>query len=210
LLAAPSGEIFFSSFFYEVDGFPRAGLVRFLDSPPQPEFRVFMPPEFYQSADVAFIQVVRTGQTTNAASVDFSTADDTAKADIDYASRSGTLHFEPREVCKEIAVPLLAKTRTANRLRFHLMLANPCGGYVGTGSTPIVICPALRITFEQLRTAGRIQLHGTIPGNTYWLETSSDLQNWAANRFKQAAADSIDFNVGFGSDSTQFYRIRRE
>jgi len=208
LLVTQSGEILFASFFHEVDGLPRDGFVRFLDRAPQPDFRVFTPPEIYRSADVALIRVVRTGPTTNAASVDFSTADDTARAGIDYAPRSGTLHFAPLEISKEIAVPLLAKTRIVNRLRFNLTFTNPSEGYAATDPMPIVIWPDLRISTEQLRPAGCVQLQGTIPGLAYSVESSSDLRNWTWNPFTRATTGTIYFDVGFGSTSTQFYRAR--
>jgi hypothetical protein len=38
---------------------------------------------------------VRTGPTTNAASVSFTTCDGTAKAGTDYIARRGTLEFAP-------------------------------------------------------------------------------------------------------------------
>ena len=76
--------------------------------------------------------MVRTGDTTVAGSVDFSTADDTAKAGMDYVSQSGTLNFAPLEVSREITVPLLAKTRICGPPWFNLALSNPSPGYLAT------------------------------------------------------------------------------
>jgi len=62
-----------------VDGFPPS-LARLLINPPERDFRVLTPAEFSRSSGLARVRVQRTGPTTNAASVSFSTSDDTAKA----------------------------------------------------------------------------------------------------------------------------------
>ena len=93
-----------------VNGFPRRGLARLFTNPPERDFRVFTPAECSRSSVFALVRVVRTGPTTNAASVAFTTRDETAKAGEDYGPQSGTLNFAPLEVSKEVAVPLLAHT----------------------------------------------------------------------------------------------------
>jgi len=114
---------------------------------------------------------VRTGPSTNAASVSFTTRDDTAKAGDDYLPQSGTLDFAPLEVSKEVAVRLLARSEVDGRRLFGLDLSNPSAGYTKIASTPIVILPDLRMTADSLRPredgSVAITLQGTLPGISY-------------------------------------------
>ncbi len=193
-----------------VDGFPRRGLARLLSNPPGRDFRVLTPAEFFRSRGVARIRVLRTGPTTNAASVSFITSDDTAKAGDDYVSQSGTLNFSPLEVSKEVMVPLLARTGVDARLSFKLELSNPSAGYTTIVSTPIAILSDLRIATDSLRPRGdgsiAITLRGTVPGRWYSLESSSDLKDWQWIAGIQAVGNSVLFDNLPRQPSTQFFR----
>lgn len=192
-----------------IDGFPCNSSGWFLDGVPRPDFRPFTPPACYRSADSALIQIVRTGDTTNAASVEFSTLDDTARSGIDFLLQSGTLTFAPREVSKTIAVPLFAKTQITNRLRFMVALSNPNDGYAVVDPIPVVIWPDLRLEPEQMLTDGKITLHGTIPGLRYILEWSTDLKMWRDGDRGKATTGTLELNVFPGVPSVEFYRARR-
>ncbi|MCI0534570.1 MAG: hypothetical protein L0Z50_05020 [Verrucomicrobiales bacterium] len=98
---------FIAGRFDTVEGFPRSGLARLFINPPERDFRVITPARSRKNA-IAKINVVRTGPTTNRASVVFRTKDDSAKAGQDYEFRAGTLNFEPLEVCKELLIPLFS------------------------------------------------------------------------------------------------------
>ena len=205
----PSGEIVFGSFFSAIDGFPCNGWGRFLDAAPRPDFRPFTPPACYRSADAALIQIVRTGDTINAATVEFSTLDDTARSGSDFLAQSGTLHFAPREVSRTIAVPLLAKTQITNRIRFRVALTNPSAGYAVVNPIPVVIWPDLRLTTEQLRADKKVKLHGTVPGLSYILEWSTDLKVWGEGGGVKATAGTLELNIWPGGPGPEFYRVRR-
>ena len=153
------------------------------------------------------------GATTNAAFVSFTTSDDTAKAGEDYAPLSGMRDFAPLEVSKEVVVPLLAKTAIEDRRSFKLELSNASPGCATIAATPVVILPDLRMAVDSLRPRAdgsiTLTLHGTLPGLTYCLETSTNLTDW----FGWASADAANPSTRFGPFSSdrfpRFFRARR-
>jgi hypothetical protein len=207
------GQLFMFGSFSEVDGFPRPGLARLFTNPPERDFRVFTPAEFLRSSGVARVRIVRTGATTNAASVSFTTSDATAKAGVDYVAQTGTLNFAPMEVNKEIAVPLLARAGVDGRFFFNVKLSDPSPGYTNIATTPIAIRIDLQIATESVRFGGRataVVLHGTVPGITYSLEHSVDLLNWTERVRALATNTIVLFDTAIPSGSAQFFRARKE
>ncbi len=63
--------------------------------------------------------------------VDYATADGTAKAGEDYTATSGTLTFAPGEIEKTVAVTIIYDTVDDRGERFTLVLSNPSGGALG-------------------------------------------------------------------------------
>jgi uncharacterized delta-60 repeat protein len=207
-----AGGILFSGFFDQVGGFLRRGLARLLPNLPEPEFRVFTPAEFYRSSRMARIQVVRTGPTTNAASVSFATSDATAKAGVDYVARTGTLDFAPLEVNKEVNIQLLNGTGSVDRVTFNLELSSPGIGYNAAPATPVVIFPDLRLGAPRLTNGSvALTLEGTVPGLNYWLQNSSQLPwDWVGISGARASGASLSFTSSIPSDSAVFFRAHRE
>jgi hypothetical protein len=75
----------------------------------------------------AVFTIALSNASSNPVTVDFATADDTAKAGLDYGGGSGKLTFTPGQVVKTVAVPLVAdavKENVANIERFFMNLAN--------------------------------------------------------------------------------------
>jgi hypothetical protein len=204
------GQLFMFGSFNDVDGFPRRGLARLLTNPPDRDFRVFTPAEFLRSSGVGRVRVVRTGPTTNGASVSFRTSDATAKAGVDYVPQSGTLNFAPLEVCKEVAVSLLTGTGTLARIAFNLELNNPSAGYTTIAATPIIIDPDLWLATKSLRGSIAVTLYGTIPGIGYSFESSTNLTDWLVVSSDQATGPTVVFKSDVTSSSRRFFRARRE
>jgi hypothetical protein len=91
------------------------------------------------TAGSATVTVTRGGDVLSAATVDYVTADSTARAGVDYAATSGTLTFEAGETTAAIAVPLLDRADAAESQSFTLALSNPSpGAAIGSAATHTV------------------------------------------------------------------------
>jgi hypothetical protein len=66
-------------------------------------------------------------------SVQYATADDTAKAGSDYTATSNTLSFAPGETSKTITVPIVGDTVAEATETFKLNLSNPTNATIGDG-----------------------------------------------------------------------------
>lgn len=212
LVPGGPGQMFMAGSFKTVEGFARPGLARLFTHPPERDFRVRTPAEFFPARGVARVRVVRTGATLDRASVSFSTRDDTARAGEDYAAQSGRLDFAPLEVAKEVLVPLSPRIRAESRKRFHFELSGPSPGYEIIAATPIVIVPDLRIVSDSFRLAAdgsvNLSVRGTMPERWYHLESSMDLKDWQWVADGQAAGGTVTFENVPQRPPPQFFRAR--
>ncbi len=93
----------------------------------------------WENAGEAHITVVRGNDTSGLVSVEFATADDTAKAGVDYIAASGILKFAGSERTKTIVVPLLNNDRVDGSRQLRIELKKPSGGAdLGTRSTAVL------------------------------------------------------------------------
>ena len=95
------------------------------------------------------ITVSRTGNTTGAASVTYSTSDNAgltncnvtnnvASSRCDYAAVVGTLNFAANETSKSFSIPVVDDSYFENGENFVITLSNPVGTQLGAPSTTIV------------------------------------------------------------------------
>ena len=86
-------------------------------------------------ATVAFEVSLSRAFTTEAYSVtvDYATADGTAKAGADYTATSGTLTFAAGEAVKTVRVPILDDSHDEGEETFTLRLSNATGARIGDG-----------------------------------------------------------------------------
>jgi outer membrane protein assembly factor BamB len=70
--------------------------------------------------------------TTSTVTVNYSTADGTALAGVDYVAASGTLTFAPGETTKTVVVPTLNTAAATGTKTFTLNLSNPSAGTITT------------------------------------------------------------------------------
>ncbi len=83
------------------------------------------------------INITRT-DTTQAASVDYATANGTASSRTDYAAAFGTLRFAVGESTKTILIPITDDAFLESPETFSLSLSNPVGVLLGTPATATV------------------------------------------------------------------------
>ncbi|MEO8426494.1 MAG: Calx-beta domain-containing protein [Verrucomicrobiota bacterium] len=81
-----------------------------------------------EPAGAAVISVDRTGDIRAAASVNYATADGTAKAGQRYQAQTGTLNFAPFERSKTFTVPLIDDLLVGKDETVQLTLSDPAGG----------------------------------------------------------------------------------
>ncbi len=76
---------------------------------------------------------------TQTVTVDYATADATAKAGSDYTSTSGTLTFTPGQTVQNISVPILEPSASEPSRSFSVILSSPTNGTIGEGSATVTI-----------------------------------------------------------------------
>jgi uncharacterized delta-60 repeat protein/uncharacterized repeat protein (TIGR01451 family) len=84
------------------------------------------------------VTVQRVGGTNSAVSVQYSTTNGTARANIDYVPVSGSLSFAPGETIKSFAVSVLHNPQVTGNQIFFVQLSNPSNGVLGNPSTATV------------------------------------------------------------------------
>lgn len=128
LLLSPDGRVFLGGQFTPSPGMPWGRVARvFADSRTNAlEFAEVSFAATESSLGVSAV-VRRTGQSSNALSVAYSMADESAEAGPDYTSAAGVLEFPPLAVSRELIVPL-ANDGLAEALEsFAVALADPIG-----------------------------------------------------------------------------------
>lgn len=81
-----------------------------------------------ENAGELLVTVKRTGGKSEAASVDYATANGTALAGQDYTATSGTLVFGANELTKTISIPISNDFAAEGNEAFAIQLSNPSGG----------------------------------------------------------------------------------
>jgi hypothetical protein len=108
-------------------------------SAPSPKAQ-FSASAFVASEETGFvlIEVSRLGDTSQAASVDYSTSDGTAMQKSDYELAVGTIEFAPGEVNKPITILLVDNSFADGARTVNLTLSNPIGIPLGSPSTAVL------------------------------------------------------------------------
>jgi hypothetical protein len=97
-----------------------------------------------QAAGSVTLSVVRTGASSGAVSVSYSTSDGTAVSGADYSAASGTLQWgENDSTPKSISVPVSDATQFSGNKSFQVTLTDPSGTTIGNpGSAEVTISGA--------------------------------------------------------------------
>ncbi|HEX6625239.1 MAG TPA: Ig-like domain-containing protein, partial [Pyrinomonadaceae bacterium] len=97
-------------------------------TPVPPSFVLVDCAPFEEVNSTATITVMRTGDLSQPASVDYATADGAAREGYDYIMARGTLRFAAGESAKQIRVLIVDDAHTEPDESFTLALSNPAGG----------------------------------------------------------------------------------
>ena len=167
-----------------------------------------------ESDPVARVRIFRTGETSQSASVEFTTIDETAKAGRDYIATSGRVVFAPLEVEREIVIPLIDNKVADGDRQFRVALRQPSAGYiVPTVHASFVIQDddygfALKTVHRLDEGRVSLTLYNTLPcGNLITLEASSDLQKWNPIAEVNACERTLRFEDTSSTNSMRFYRL---
>jgi hypothetical protein len=167
-----------------------------------------------EGAGNAALAVVRTGDATAGATVQYATSNGTALAGSDYTATSGTVTFGPGEVSKPILVPLTPDSVLEPAETFTLTLTNPAGGVLGSPvTTTVTLADDGALTAPSAVTATPIST-GTI--RIAWTDNSTNEDDFLIERKVDAGAFQAlasptaspynDNTVSVGSVYT--YRVR--
>jgi uncharacterized delta-60 repeat protein len=144
-----NGNALVGGTFSSVSGVPRNGLVRlFLDG--SSETGVQFPTASLAVAEderQATIVIERTGASSNAVTIGYSTLNGSAKAGSAFQASSGTVQFAPFETVKTIQIPIYDDLAAGTNLQFTLMLTNASTGVLldsGLSAQTVVIHNAQR------------------------------------------------------------------
>jgi hypothetical protein len=209
-----------------VEAFPRSGpattaVVRLAGPVPGSAFQfgqsVYSVQEDVTSTSVT---VLRSGNTTSAASVDFATSDGTASQKTDFTVQRGTLNFAPGEVSKTINVLISEDSKIEGTETFQLNLSNPTGnGTIDTlGSTTIQITddvaePATNVNDDPATFIGQhyhdfLNRQHDAAGLAFWTNTitscGADQQCIDVKRINASAA----FFLSIEFQQTSFFVLR--
>jgi hypothetical protein len=106
-----------------------------------------------EASGIATLIVARLGSTTEPATVDYATADGTAKQNSDYASATGTLIFAPGETQKTITILINDDVNAEPAENFTVLLSNVSGkgAIIGSPATATVTIADNDLTDLQLQ-----------------------------------------------------------
>jgi hypothetical protein len=102
------------------------------------------------AAGTVSLTVQRSGDTTVAASVGYTTTNGTATA-TDYTATTGTINFAANEVSKTIVIPITNDNLTEVNETFTVTIDNPTAGRLGTRTSTVVTIADDDVTGEFIR-----------------------------------------------------------
>lgn len=195
---------------------PLHRLIRVNPDAPARDFRVVQPARFYRPPGYVRLQVMRSGDTTGSATVNYRTRDLTAQEKRDYVGVAGPLFFAPLEVSKELMIQLMPTDNPRPR-EFVFELDQPSPEDYAVSSTIVHIAPSPQIVSESLQVVRNVEpqrdqlsmlVQFAQPGSWCRLELSSNLKDWLPGGDAQAALDgTLWFSPHVPSDPRQFFRI---
>jgi uncharacterized delta-60 repeat protein len=173
-----------------------------------------------ESSGVMHIRIVRTGESGQPATVEFSTADETALAGRDYISTRGRIDFAPLELERVIDVEVIDNNLSDGDRQFRIALTNSSSGYAvpGAAQSSFIIEddePGFLPGSLLVRGDGSVSLTCVIPPRapcgSISLQASADFQQWVTVGTQQVCGGyTVTFDVKSSENiAHQFFRIVR-
>jgi uncharacterized delta-60 repeat protein len=151
----PNGDVLVSGSFVTFAEWPRPYLVRLHGgNSPTPGFFEFVDSYLYISEDAgsAQVSVRRVGAVDKAAKVELTTADITARANVDYLPFAEVLDFAPGIAEQTISIPIVHRAGYQGSRSFEVGLHDQTGGVRSPSGSPIavyILDGDLGLTFSQ-------------------------------------------------------------
>lgn len=140
----------------------------------------------------AIIIVNRTGVTTTAVGVNYSTTNGSATSGTDYTAVTGTLSFASGETTKSFAVPVANNANIEGNRTFNVILSSPTGGAaLGTLTAPVAINDDEAVPMG----SGSVKFSSS----TYIVTEGQGKANITINRVGSLSAVSVNYATSNGS-----------
>jgi len=130
--------------------------------------------------------------------VDFSTANDTAKGDVNFANTAGTLTFQPGDTTQQVRVPIFDDFILTPTLTFDLNLFNPVNSAIADGTG---VCSILNTDAAFVTTSGSGHVEGNSGVSNMVFTVSLDGPQQLPISFDYATGDAIDANFPATADT---------
>jgi uncharacterized delta-60 repeat protein len=217
VVSAPDGAAFVLSNYGTVNGV--AASILKISGKPRPGSKSFLwghytPLNASEGDDAVNIRLLRTGDTTRAASVTFSTQDGTALAGRDYFAQSARIEFAPLEVERNIQFQLPDNGVSDGDRSFRLVLNEPSVGYdlPAAGTTVIVRDndPGFPANPLRLLADGRaeVSIRNPFCGLPLYLQASTDLLHWTSIATNSNCNSVVSLgDPGASNVTMRFYRL---
>jgi hypothetical protein len=138
-------------------GYPSAAVLTILDD--EKAFSFAWATYFVSEHDgMAFIAIDRVGSSSGIDSVHFATADDTAKAGVDYVATSRLVSFARGESTKMVSVPILNDSAVDGSKILQMALSSPSAGIavIDPRSAPLTIFDDDAVRAVKPKPSGRV------------------------------------------------------
>ncbi|MCB1129503.1 MAG: immunoglobulin domain-containing protein [Verrucomicrobiae bacterium] len=204
-VTAPDGTIYSGSAFDSVNGVPTVKVVAFDgDAVPAGLAWSATAPTVVENAGSITLSVVRTGPSTGAASVDFSTSAGSAGAG-DFSAVSGTLNWPAGTGgAKTVTIPITQDSAAEGNETFAISLANASGAPVGGPASinvtiqddedlPVITSQPVSVTVKQGEPAMfSVTVSSPVPATYQWTRNGDDIPGATAAIYQISAAVPAD------------------
>jgi len=139
--------------------------------------------------------------------VQYATADGTAKAGTDYTATSGTLSIPAGSLSGTITVPVLGTAADASGLTFNLVLSNPTTGILGTATGTCTIthdAGPVAISLTPLPVGTLVNVANTLTETVNDVNSATQI-TWVKLCVGQLVAPSVSLYASYNATTNSLY-----